>query len=130
MANVFQPKQMSHRSVTDLRFEGPDHNHSFNHESAYNTAKQTFMRFAICISAMDKADVTKVMQDDLNNVNSSYWLCANRLSLHIGKTSCMLVTSAQRRRRMSHDYLDLFLYDNQIKHFKTSHTWTSLKPKF
>ena len=58
------------------------------------------------------------MQDDLLNVND--WLCANRLSLHIGKTSCMLVTSAQRRRHMSHDHLDLSLNDNQIKHVKAS----------
>ena len=73
---------------------------------------------AICVSASNKAGVTKLMQDDLINVND--WLCANRLSLHIGKTSCMLVTSAQRRRRMSHDHLDLSLNDNQIEHDKAS----------
>ena len=39
---------------------------------------------AICVSVSDKAGVTKLMQDDLINVND--WLCANRLSLHIGKT--------------------------------------------
>ena len=72
----------------------------------------------ICDSASDKAGVTKLMQDDLINVND--WLCANRLSLHIGKTSCMLVTSAQRRRRMSQDHLDLSLNDNQIEHVKAS----------
>ena len=43
-----------------------------------------------------------------------------RLRLHIGKTPCMLVTSAQRRRRMSHDHLDLSLNDNQIEHVKAS----------
>ena len=32
----------------------------------------------------------------------------------------MLVTSAQRRRRMSHDHLDLSLNDNQIEHVKAS----------
>ena len=73
---------------------------------------------AICISASDKAGVTKLMQDDLINVND--WLCANRLSLHIGKTSCMLITSAQRRPHMSHDHLDLSLNDNQIEHVKAS----------
>ena len=73
---------------------------------------------AICVSASDKAGVTKLMQDDLINVND--WLCANRLSLHIGKTSCMFVTSAQRRRRMSQDHLDLSLNDNQIEHVKAS----------
>ena len=73
---------------------------------------------AICVSASDKAGVTKLMQDDLINVND--WLCANRLSLYIGKTSCMLVTSAQRRRRMSQDHLDLSLNDNQIEHVKAS----------
>ena len=72
----------------------------------------------ICVSASDKAGVTKLMQDDLINVND--WLCANRLSFHIGKTSCMLVTSAQCRRRMSHDHLDLSLNDNQIEHVKAS----------
>ena len=55
---------------------------------------------AICVSASDKAGVTKLMQDELINKND--WLCANRLSFHIGKPLCMLVTSAQRRRRMSH----------------------------
>ena len=40
---------------------------------------------AICVSASDKAGVTKLMKDDLINVND--WLCENRLSLHIGKTS-------------------------------------------
>ena len=73
---------------------------------------------AICVFASDKAGVTKLNQDDLINVND--WLCENRLSLHIGKTSCMLVTSAQRRRRMSHDHLDLSLNDNQIEHGKAS----------
>ena len=65
----------------------------------------------ICVSASDKVGVTKLMQDDLINVNDR--LCANRLSLHIGKTSCMLVTSTQRRRRMSHDHMDISL--NAIK---------------
>ena len=62
--------------------------------------------------------MTKLIQDDLINVID--WLCAIRLSLHIGKTSCMLVTSAQRRRCMSHDHLDLLLNDNQIEHVKAS----------
>ena len=73
---------------------------------------------AICVSASDKAGVTKLMQDDLINVND--WLCANRLSFHIGKTSCMLVTSAQRRRPMSQDHLGLSLNDNQIVHVKAN----------
>ena len=72
----------------------------------------------ICVSASDKASVTKLMQGALINVND--WLCANRLSLHIGKTSCMLVTSAQRRPHMSHDHLDLSLNDNQIEHVEAS----------
>ena len=67
---------------------------------------------AICVSVSDKVGVTKLMQYDLINVND--WLCANRLSLHIGKTSCMLVTSAQHRRHISHNHLDLSLNDNQI----------------
>ena len=73
---------------------------------------------AICVSASDKAGVTKLMQDDLMNVNDR--LCANRLSLHISKTSCILVTSAQRRRCMSHNHLDLSLKDKQIEHVKAS----------
>ena len=66
----------------------------------------------ICVSARDKASVTQLMQDDLIMTR----LCANTLSLYIGKTSCMLITSAQRRGRMSHDHLDLSLNDNQIEH--------------
>ena len=58
------------------------------------------------------------MQADLINVNT--WLSANRLILCIGKTSCMLVTSAQHRRRMSHAHPDLSLNDNQIEHVKAS----------
>ena len=73
----------------------------------------------ICVSAGDKACVTKLMQDDLINVND--WLCARRLSLHIGKTSYIIVTSAQRRRRMPLDHLDLSLNDKQIEHVKASH---------
>ena len=74
---------------------------------------QMILRFA-----SNKAGVTKLMQDDLINVND--WLSANRLSLHIGETSCKLVTSTQRRRRMSHYHLDLSLNDNQIEHGKAS----------
>ena len=73
---------------------------------------------ALCVPVSNKAGVTKLMQDDLSNVND--WLCAHRLNLHIGATSCMLVTSAQRRRRMFNDHLDLSLNDNQIEHVKAS----------
>ena len=53
---------------------------------------------AICISARDKASVTKLMQDDLINVNN----------MNLGKTSCMLVTSSGS------------IIDNQIKHVENS----------
>ena len=48
----------------------------------------------IRVSARNKAEVSRLLQDDLSKVNE--WLCVNRLSLHVGNTSCMLVTTAQR----------------------------------
>ena len=41
------------------------------------------------------------------------WLCANKLSLHIGKTSCILICSRQKRVHLS-ESLDLKLDNQQI----------------
>ena len=57
---------------------------------------------AICVSARNKAEVSRLLQEELSRLNE--WLCANRLSLHVGKTSCMLVTTAQRIRLLPQTY--------------------------
>ena len=74
---------------------------------------------AICVITRDKAGVTKLMQD----MTSLMWItgCVQiRLSLHIGKTSWLLVASAQHRWCMYDDHLDLSLNDNQIDDVKAS----------
>ena len=90
--------------------------------TVFNTAQTNMYAddTAICVSARERVGVTKLMQDDLINVTDR--LCANKLSLHIDKTSCMLGTSAQRRRRMFHEHLDISLNENQIEH--GHHYWS------
>ena len=55
----------------------------------------------ICVSAQNKAEVSKLLQEDLSRVNE--WLCANKLSLHVGNTCYMLLTTAQHRRHITPD---------------------------
>ena len=57
-------------------------------------------------------DVTNNLQSDLCNVSD--WLDANKLSLHIGKTSCMLLCSRQKRQHISDPKLNLTLHDQVI----------------
>lgn len=67
---------------------------------------------AIYFSAPSTQQVTIALQDDLERVNT--WLCANRLSLHAGKTSSMLVTTRQRRKHLD-GQLALVLGDTPLE---------------
>ena len=57
-------------------------------------------------------EVSKVLQDDLHNV--AQWLNANKLSLHLGKTNCMLITTSQKRHSLNDTTLGLSLDGSQI----------------
>jgi len=67
---------------------------------------------AIYVSSPSVAEVTEILQDDMERVSG--WLRANKLSLHLGKTVSMLVASRQRRRHLP-DQLSLTLNDNPIE---------------
>jgi hypothetical protein len=54
-----------------------------------------------------------VLQEELGNIYQ--WLCANKLSLHIGKTNCMLICSRQKRMHLPSDTLNLNLENNCIE---------------
>ena len=51
------------------------------------------------------------LQCDLNNIHQ--WLCANKLSLHIGKTNSMLIGSVKKVKHKNHE-LDLKLNEENI----------------
>jgi hypothetical protein len=55
--------------------------------------------------------VNEVLQNELDEVYR--WLCANKLSLHVGKTQCMLICSRQKRTHIT-DNLDLSINKNDI----------------
>ena len=52
------------------------------------------------------------LQTDL--VNISEWLCANKLSLHIGKTNCMVVGSVKKVKDKNHE-LNLMLNNENVE---------------
>lgn len=52
------------------------------------------------------------LQSDLASVST--WLNANKLSLHIGKTSCMFVCSRQKRQHVQDPFINLTLNDQVI----------------
>ena len=58
-------------------------------------------------------DIISSLQSDLSNVSD--WLDANKLSLHIGKTCCMLVCSQQKRIRIGDTNLNLSLKCQDIE---------------
>ena len=53
----------------------------------------------------DTHGIICTLQSDLCNVGE--WLDANKLSLHIGKTACMLFGSKQKRRHLMETNHDL-----------------------
>jgi hypothetical protein len=66
--------------------------------------------------ANDTHAIICTLQSDLCNV--SEWLDANKLSLHIGKTACMLFCSKQKRRHVMEKTLDLSLHGQEIEQVK------------
>jgi len=57
-----------------------------------------------------------LIQSDLCNV--SEWLGANKLSLHIGKTVCVLFCSKQKRRHLTETTLNLSRHRQEIEQVK------------
>jgi hypothetical protein len=68
---------------------------------------------AFYYAGYDVNDVTFVLQNELQSVYQ--WLCANKLSLHIGKTNCMLICSRQRRHWLTDSKLNLNLENCKIE---------------
>ena len=60
----------------------------------------------------DVGTVRSILQSELVSVYE--WLCANRLSLHIGKTNSMLVCSRQKRVHLQDSNLSLSLENDNI----------------
>ena len=55
--------------------------------------------------------IQEKLQEDLINVHD--WLCANKLTLHIGKTNCMLIGTSRKINKSPG--LDLILQEQQIQ---------------
>ena len=53
------------------------------------------------------------IQNDLESVNT--WLNVNKLSLHIGKTTCMFVCSGQKRQDIQNPSINLNLNGHDIR---------------
>ena len=53
------------------------------------------------------ANVSSSLNKDLKNLHS--WLCANKLSLHIGKTNSMLICNHQKLRHLGDQDLNIRL---------------------
>ena len=67
---------------------------------------------AFYISAPSVNEITLYLQTDL--VNVSHWLNVNKLSLHIGKTSTMLICSRQKRCHLPVKDINIKLQDQDI----------------
>jgi len=57
-------------------------------------------------------EVSDALNQDLSNVYK--WLCANKLSLHVGKTSSLLICNHQKRRFLPTTELSVNLNETQI----------------
>jgi hypothetical protein len=68
---------------------------------------------AFYYASKDIETVNHVLQSELKYVYE--WLCANKLSLHIGKTNSMLICSNQKRRHMDCTKLSLDLDNCNIE---------------
>ena len=60
-----------------------------------------------CIS-----EVSDALNHDLSNVYK--WLCANKLSLHVGKTNSLLICNYQKRRFLPTTELNVNLQENKL----------------
>jgi hypothetical protein len=62
---------------------------------------------AFYVADVDVTRVNQVLQDELKLVYK--WLCCNKLSLHVGKTSSMIICSRQKRLHLRDSKCDLSL---------------------
>ena len=79
-----------------------------------NDLPQCFSRCQVNIYADDTAfyiegdstaEISEALQSEFNAVH--LWLCANKLSLHVGKTASMLLCSRQKRRHLRDQAISL-----------------------
>lgn len=66
---------------------------------------------AILVTGKNKAEIERLLSEDLNVVN--HWLIDNKLSLHLGKTESIMFGSQARLRKVS--ALDIYCNGCQIK---------------
>ena len=68
---------------------------------------------AFYYAANDLSTIKNVLKSELKSVFE--WLCANKLSLHIGKTNSLLICSQQKRRHLTNTNLSLDLDGDDIE---------------
>ena len=71
---------------------------------------------AFYYASNDIEHVNQVLQSELTQVFE--WLCANKLSLHVGKTNSMLICSKQKRRHLNRSNITLDLDNGNIEQVK------------
>jgi hypothetical protein len=86
-----------------------------------NDLPQCFSQCQVNIYADDTAfyvakrtvhDINEVLQTEFESVHQ--WLCANQLSLHVGKTASMLICSRQKRAHLQDQTISLSLNDEAV----------------
>ena len=65
------------------------------------------------LKTKDIVRVAAILNEDLINIHS--WLCANKLSLHVGKTNSILICNHQRVRHLPTTNLDVKLGETNIE---------------
>lgn len=69
---------------------------------------------AIYYSHRDVLNVSAAINFDLQSIYS--WFCANKVSMHFGKTVTMLISSPQKRRHLPTKELNIKINDGQSDH--------------
>jgi hypothetical protein len=67
---------------------------------------------AFYIAKRTVTEINEALQTELDQVHN--WLCANKLSLHVGKTASMLLCSHQKRRHLQNQHISLDVHNEQI----------------
>jgi hypothetical protein len=57
-------------------------------------------------------EINQILQTELDQVHN--WLCANKLSLHVGETASMLLCSRQKRPHLQNQHLSLNVQNEEI----------------
>ena len=68
---------------------------------------------AFYYSDRNKRPVTDAINEDISNVYS--WLCANKLSMHVGKTNTMLICNHQKVRYLDSTQLNIELNNKAVE---------------